>query len=470
MRVKIVRKNFGGVEFCPEVRVLHLGGQSSAGVQRLEFALPEEWKGKSVTLHIQRQDGTLPAPILLDENSSAEVGKAFTASPCGSWMLMALGENGYRALTRPAKYDCYETFSTDGDAEISPTQYETFVAQVLSYANSAQDSAKEARNSAAAANRDAAAAETARDAAQTAEARAEIAQGAAESGAQRAEDAAARAELMAPADGAVRSVNGKGGAVLLTAEDVGAVDEDSAGYVKRIEIAGRTVTVTMGDGSTRTMQTKDTTALGNMTGILDTEHGGTGKSGALTAEDVGAAEKTTTETALADRYRKKEVDQKFTDMSAQTDQKLTDLRTEVDTKLEAQKLSKESIETALGYSIEDKLKRLERMMDMTGKLVYSGTGVTDNYRITKVTLPSTVDYIEFREASPHFATETNTNGGICSAFPDDFGVYKIAKGGSARVGAKISNGTFTVSFLNTGVVEIGNINGFEFNILGYQYV
>ena len=311
MRVKIVRKNFGGVEFCPEVRVLHLGGQSSAGVQRLEFALPEEWKGKSVTLHIQRQDGTLPAPILLDENSSAEVGKAFTASPCGSWMLLALGENGYRALTRPAKYDCYETFSTDGDAEISPTQYETFVARVLSYANSAQDGAKEARNSAAAANRDAAVAQMAKNTAQTAAARAEKAQGAADRDAQRAEDAAARAELTAPEDGAVRSVNGKGGVVLLTAQDVGAVDENGDGYVKRIEISGRTVKVTMGDGSTRTMQTKDTTALGNMTGILSVEHGGTGKNGALTAQDVGAAEKTATETALADRYRKEEVDKKL---------------------------------------------------------------------------------------------------------------------------------------------------------------
>lgn len=27
MRVKIIRKNFGGVEFGPEMRVLHLGGQ-----------------------------------------------------------------------------------------------------------------------------------------------------------------------------------------------------------------------------------------------------------------------------------------------------------------------------------------------------------------------------------------------------------------------------------------------------------
>lgn len=322
MRVKIIRKEFSGVEFCPEMRVLHLGGQSSANVERLYFELPEEWQGKSVTLHIQQQDGTLPAPILLDEEHSVAVGKAFTAAKCGSWMLLALGEDGYRALTRPTKYDCYETLATDGDAEISPTQYETFVARVLAYANSAQSSAKEARNSASAANRAAAVAQMAQNTAQEAAAKAVVAQQSAESDADRAEAAAERAELTAPSDGAVRSVNSKGGVVLLTAADVGAVDENSAGYVKRIEISGRTVTVRMGDGSTRTMQTKDTTALGNMTGILSTEHGGTGKNGALTAEDVGAAEKTTTETELADRYRKTEVDQKFTDLRTEVDGKL----------------------------------------------------------------------------------------------------------------------------------------------------
>ena len=294
MRVKIIRKEFSGVEFCPEMRVLHLGGQSSANVERLYFELPEEWQGKSVTLHIQQQDGTLPAPILLDEEHSAAVGKAFTAAKCGSWMLLALGEDGYRALTRPTKYDCYETLATDGDAEISPTQYETFVAQVLAYANSAQDSAKEARNSAAAANRDAAVAQMAQNTAQTAAARAETAQGAAESGAKRAEDAAARAELTAPADGAVRSVNGKGGVVTLTADDLGAVPEDSGAYVKAVSLVGQTLTLTFGDGSTQTLQTKDTTSLENMTGILAVEHGGTGKDTPMTADDVGAVEEGST--------------------------------------------------------------------------------------------------------------------------------------------------------------------------------
>lgn len=277
MRVKIIRKNFGGVEFGPEMRVLHLGGQSSANVERLKFELPQEWAGCAVTLHIQRQDGTLPTPILLDEEHSAAVGKEFTASPCGSWMLLALGEDGYRALTRPARYDCYETLNTDGDAEISPTQYELFVARVLGYATGAQESAKEARNAAAAAKRDANKAEAARMEAATAASEAGAAQSAAEGSASRAERAAARAELTAPSDGAVRSVNGKGGVVTLTAEDLGAVGTNSADYVKNISLTDRTLTLTFGDGSTKTMQTKDTTTLENMTGILPAKHGGTGK-------------------------------------------------------------------------------------------------------------------------------------------------------------------------------------------------
>ena len=289
MRVKIIRKNFGGVEFGPEMRVLHLGGQSSANVERLEFELPQEWAGCAVTLHIQRQDGTLPTPILLDEEHSAAVGKEFTASPCGSWMLLALGEDGYRALTRPARYDCYETLNTDGDAEISPTQYELFVARVLGCATGAQESAKEARNAAAAAKRDA---DTAGANAAKAAKMAQKAAGSAQSDAERAQQAADRAENFAPPeDGAVVSVNGMGGVVTLTAEDLGAVGANSAGYVKSISLTDRTLTLTFGDGSTKTMQTKDTTTLENMTGILPAAHGGTGKNTPLTADDVGAVEK-----------------------------------------------------------------------------------------------------------------------------------------------------------------------------------
>ena len=148
MRVKILKRSFAGAEFAPDVRVLKVGGQSSAGVEKLEFELPAEWQGLSVTLHVQWLDGTLPAPVLLDDEDSVAVDKTLTASPGGQWMLLALGADGYRALTKPTKYECYSTLNTDGDVEISPTQYETFVARVLEYSNTAQQAAASAKTNA----------------------------------------------------------------------------------------------------------------------------------------------------------------------------------------------------------------------------------------------------------------------------------------------------------------------------------
>ena len=89
-------------------------------MEKLEFELPAEWQGLSVTLHVQWLDGTLPAPVLLDDEDSVAVDKTLTASPGGQWMLLALGADGYRALTKPTKYECYSTLNTDGDVEISP--------------------------------------------------------------------------------------------------------------------------------------------------------------------------------------------------------------------------------------------------------------------------------------------------------------------------------------------------------------
>ena len=106
----------------------------------------------------------------------------------------------------------------------------------------------------------------------------------------RAEAAAARAEAAAPETGKVVSVNGKGGAVHLTAEDVGAMPASGAAVVQSIRLEGRTLTVTMADGSEKSFTTQDTTSLPAMTEVLGTEHGGTGKETPLTAEDVGAVE------------------------------------------------------------------------------------------------------------------------------------------------------------------------------------
>lgn len=290
MRVKILKRSFAGAEFAPDVRVLKVGGQSSAGAEKLEFELPAEWQGLSVTLHVQWLDGTLPAPVLLDDEDSVAVDKTLTASPSGQWMLLALGADGYRALTRPARYECYSTLNTDGDVEISPTQYETFVARVLKSANAAQTCARDAGTAAGRAETAAGRAETAQTGAKAAAQSAGENADKAEESAGRAEDAAARAEELAPQEGAVVSVNGKGGAVHLTAEDVGAMPASGAAVVQSIRLEGRTLTVTMADGSEKSFTTQDTTSLTAMTGVLETAHGGTGKETPLTAEDVGAVE------------------------------------------------------------------------------------------------------------------------------------------------------------------------------------
>ena len=288
MRVKILKRSFAGAEFAPDVRVLKVGGQSSAGVEKLEFELPAEWQGLSVTLHVQWLDGTLPAPVLLDDEDSVAVDKTLTASPGGQWMLLALGADGYRALTKPTKYECYSTLNTDGDVEISPTQYETFVARVLEYSNTAQQAAASAKTNAETAATAATRAVNAKGQAETAARTATAGAENSENSAARAEAAAARAEAAAPETGKVVSVNGKGGVVILTAQDLGAVPQDSDQVVKSLTLAGKTLTVELGDGSKRTFTTQDTTSLTAMTGVLQPEHGGTGKAGKLEAADVGA--------------------------------------------------------------------------------------------------------------------------------------------------------------------------------------
>ena len=190
MRVKILKRSFAGAEFAPDVRVLKVGGQSSAGVEKLEFELPAEWQGLSVTLHVQWLDGTLPAPVLLDDEDSVAVDKTLTASPGGQWMLLALGADGYRALTKPTKYECYSTLNTDGDVEISPTQYETFVARVLEYSNTAQQAAASAKTNAETAA-------TAATRAVNAKGQAETAARTTTAGAENSENSAARAEAAA---------------------------------------------------------------------------------------------------------------------------------------------------------------------------------------------------------------------------------------------------------------------------------
>ena len=456
MQVRIVEKRFGGVEFAPEMKVLHLGGQSSANVERLEFTLPESWQGKSVTLHIQRQDGTLPAPILLDEAHSCAVGKEFTASSCGSWMLLALGEDGFRALTRPAKYDCYETLATDGDAEISPTQYETFVARVLAYSNSAATSAQEARNSAGAAAKDAKRAEAARTETVTAAGQAGAAQKAAESGVARAEAAADRAEKTAPADGPVKSVNGQGGVVTLTAKDVGALEAGSADYVERIELNGQVMTLTMGDGSTRTLQTKDTTALDVMTGVLGVEHGGTGKDTALTAEDVGAYGKNETyaKTEVYSReetysktevYSQKEADAKFGtpySLPAATVSTLGGVKV-------GDYLDVDEDGTLSGKTLNDKIAAAVAVKS-EARLVWSGKTTIGRKKTQTINVQDGVDYVNLRineadfNLTPGMTYETGSFGA------GSLTVTVLFSADKKRLECTLTNTLNTVSVVFTG--------------------
>ena len=193
----------GGTQFVPAPRRLHLGGERAEGVDRLTFELPEEWEALSVSMYVEHEDGKLMTPVLLDSQHSVSVSRTFTDALEGKWMLAATNGAGYTAYTLPGSYDVYDTMDTSGDGtEIPQSQYEQFVSQVIQSASNAANAAAQAQASQAAAA----------DAA-----------GQAQSDADRAEEAAARAEGIAPAEGMVLSVNGKGGVVVLDAADVGAL-------------------------------------------------------------------------------------------------------------------------------------------------------------------------------------------------------------------------------------------------------
>ena len=162
--IKIRKLQDNGSTFRANIETLYLGGVRSAKVDELRFELPEEWKNCTVTLHVQRLSGTKPDPQLLDEQNSALVDRRWTLEKEGTWMLMAINDSGYIAMTKPGKYTCYDTIDTDTTTEnITPSIYEQFVAEVTKYAKQALESmnaakaseeaaaksAKEAANSAA---------------------------------------------------------------------------------------------------------------------------------------------------------------------------------------------------------------------------------------------------------------------------------------------------------------------------------
>lgn len=150
MQIKILQRQHGGTEFLAQPQRLHLGAQNAAGVDRLEFLMPECWDGCSVALYLRRSDGTLLAPIPLDERNCVTVDHRLTGCTGGQWMLSAVKGDSYTAHTRPGSYDAYATLPTDGgNEELSPSLYEQFVARVLESASTATTAAQKSTANAA---------------------------------------------------------------------------------------------------------------------------------------------------------------------------------------------------------------------------------------------------------------------------------------------------------------------------------
>lgn len=170
-------------------------------------------------------------------------------------------------------------------------------------------------------------------------------------------------------------------------------------------------------------------------------------------------------------------------------------KTEADTKFA---LTADKISTALGYDPGDKLKRLERMMNMDGKLVFSGAGVCTG-GTTTMAIPSTVDYVEIVSAIPAmgragYGSTTSSSYAISVGnsvgVSEDFGHARVARGGSATVAftglstrgySPINSVQITsevtdialvsVSFASGGTLSIsGGSSSNRFTVYGYQYL
>lgn len=170
-------------------------------------------------------------------------------------------------------------------------------------------------------------------------------------------------------------------------------------------------------------------------------------------------------------------------------------KTEADAKFA---LTADKISTALGYDPGDKLKRLERMMNMDGKLVFSGAGVCTG-GTTTMKLPDTVDYAEIVSAIPAMGRAgyggTTSDGyavsvGNSVGVSEDFGHARVARGGSATVAftglstrdyspinSVHTTSEFTdialvsVSFASGGTLSIsGGSSSNRFTVYGYQYL
>ncbi len=173
-------------------------------------------------------------------------------------------------------------------------------------------------------------------------------------------------------------------------------------------------------------------------------------------------------------------------------------KTEADAKFA---LTADKISAALGYDPAAKITRLERMMNMDGKLVFSGAGVCTG-GTTTMAIPSTVDYAEIVSAIPAMGRsgagwavssgyEVATSNAIGTA--SDFGHAKVVRGCSAAVPitsltmmndgrlddyhyaySKIENTSVSmvsVAFASDGTLSVsGGSSGSQFVVYGYQYL
>lgn len=173
-------------------------------------------------------------------------------------------------------------------------------------------------------------------------------------------------------------------------------------------------------------------------------------------------------------------------------------KTEVDAKFA---LTADKISAALGYDPAAKITRLERIIGMDGKLVFSGAGVCTG-GTTTMTIPSTVDYVEIVSAIPAMGRSsagwTASSGyGVATSnaigAASDFGHAKVVRGCSAAVpitsltmmndgelnnynsiGAKIESTSVSmvsVAFASGGTLSVsGGSSGSQFVVYGYQYL
>ena len=479
MEIEILEQQCGGTEFVPRPPRLHLGAQNAEGVDRLQFILPEAWAECTMALYLRRSDGVQLAAIPLDTDGSVTVDRRLTGSVRGQWMLAAMGSGGYTAYTRPGSYDVYATLPTDGGSEeLPPSAYEQFVARVLENALAAAASARRAENGAADTAVQAALAQKAADKILADRTDADAC-------AKRAEAAALRAESFAPTGGQVLSVNGKGGAVQLTARDVAAVPTPAQ------PLPGEVVRILGVDAATGAVQT-DTTALPDLRPYVHRETVPTAETpGAVRADGrygvavrtdatlttvpataaqldrmteayapltpallpygvkkaltsaAGAANWSAQEKATAllqlgadDRfYSKAEADRKFGNTLRPATAAVLggvkvgrSLTVSADGTLE---MTAKNLDTVLGFSLAEKLNQLGGVTDMNGKLVYTSAGAAGKSDKT-LTVPDEVDYIVVRMAIPlECTTITSTGSAVAAAAAAEYGSTRIARGGTA---------------------------------------